>query len=308
MILRVTMHKGLLFLLFLSSSVCAQWQAEDPYGTGLKHSEATHELKLRIVDYGLHKPERLLKMIKVSEIVLSQCPQINLKITVDEVIKKIPTTIHEDMFVMMDLPYRLKQNYFNFFDSFRKSHKEGRIDIHLLDYLSTRDREREPGTPVFNYGKAYISYLQDWLFRAIDYKPDTVTPSALSRNSVLLGMKAVRDDIKDRRERTRRGRSPLVTIRTHDTLLAHELGHILLETQKPGLDDIYIDHYCPDTGDACEPEYLMSAGGAKDAIQYQRQSDGTLVPSLYHKIPLVEPSQCEALVSHPSVLKIKNSN
>lgn len=308
MIHRSTMRLGFIFTLLYSSYSLAGWQVEDPFQRPVDPSSFTHELKLRMIDYGFHKPQKLNRMLQTAEVIFSQCPQLNLKITVDETLKRPATQTHEDMTIIREIPFHLTQNYYDFFYPFMQSHKPGRIDIHLFDYISKNDRTRAEGRAPFNFGKAYIGHIQDWLFRAIDYSPSHIEPSKLSRNSLFMAMKAVSDEQKNRREMARRAINPLITFRSHDALLAHELGHILLETQKPDMDDIYIDHYCPDYGDSCESEFLMAPGGANDTVQYQRDESGNLNPTLYHSLPKIEPTQCEALLEHPSISRIEHLN
>lgn len=306
MIHRVVMKKGfIVFALFTGLNAYGDWQATDPYETLNKSLSApTHKLKLRLIDYGFHKPEKLEKMIKASEMIFSQCPQVNLKIEIENIKKANPTQAHEQMAAMRDLPFSLNQKYFDFFKPHLDDHKKGIIDIHLLDYISSTDRERPANQMPFHFGKAFVSYLQDWLYRSIEYTPSHIKPSELSRDSVLLAMKSVSEYEKNSQDRANRSSSSTVQMKSHNTLLAHELGHILLETQKPGLDDIYIDHYCPDEGDTCGENFLMAAGSNPDWIQFQRNSSGELEPILYQGMPMIEASQCEALASHPSVIPL----
>jgi hypothetical protein len=81
------------------------------------------------------------------------------------------------------------------------------------------------------------------------------------------------------------------------SLLAHEMGHILMETQdgKPG----YIDHFCPELGVTCPQGYLMSGGGFTDKTYLSVPDMKT--PIGYSTLPLVEKTQCNALIHHPLV-------
>jgi hypothetical protein len=85
-------------------------------------------------------------------------------------------------------------------------------------------------------------------------------------------------------------------------LLAHELGHILLETQtKENTADSYKDHYCPGLNDYCPQTHLMSSGGADERIYYKAPALKKIIG--YTELPQVDLVQCEALKNHPLVKK-----
>jgi len=81
------------------------------------------------------------------------------------------------------------------------------------------------------------------------------------------------------------------------SLLAHEMGHILMDPQS-GKGN-YIDHYCQDLGITCPQGYLMSGGGFTNKTFLRvPQMDKSIG---YSPLPLIEKGQCEALIHHPLV-------
>lgn len=94
--------------------------------------------------------------------------------------------------------------------------------------------------------------------------------------------------------------APVVTeqyLEYHSSLLAHELGHILMEHQD-GVTDFY-DHYCPKYHTACPRDNLMTSGGYIDWTDLR--APHFTQPSGYSPLPNLEAEQCELLKNNPLI-------
>lgn len=85
-------------------------------------------------------------------------------------------------------------------------------------------------------------------------------------------------------------------ITRNSSLLAHELGHIVLESQGKGE---YHDHFCPAFGETCKKDYVMSGGGSSEFEVLGAPKFKKVVG--YSPLPLVDPVQCQNLIRHPLV-------
>ena len=175
------------------------------------------------------------------------------------------------------------------------------MDIHIVDFLS--DKERDAHNEGKSYalrhsGVAYARFIVDWLYRDLQYRP-TLKASELINDSVIIAAKSVlsnRSVIVDPKKKRRKVGHQL-------SLLAHEMGHILADPQRPGLNDMYIDHYCPEKEMSCDTQNLMSTGGTPEFRIYPLENRRGTYPIGFSALPYLENAQCQSVLAHELIKK-----
>lgn len=296
---------------------------EDPYllkTHELQQSSPTHLLNLRLINHGIkNSAEELNKMIQAAEAIYSQCPGVNLRIQVSEEIETEKTRLSEQLMILEPgVLSGLSRSFFDFFKPWKETPKrvQGSIDLHLVDYLLKTSREEYESTGKIHYmkiGQTFNEKTINLLHPASPGLEDLGEPSEFSGNSVILAFKAWRQNntqmtiyYKDKSTDSRGKllKNAIVRYRvvsSNWTLLAHELGHILLNVPQD-LED-YKFHYCPDKGDFCDLDNLMSPGG-DPAEEYLHPTENKVIG--WTALPQLEPGQCALFESHPQVERINS--
>jgi hypothetical protein len=266
-------------------------------------------LKLRLITHGslgsAVEKERLLRQLLAAERILSQCKGLEVKLQVTEQ-PKAPLGVrpdgsadHDALTTVAGGELAVTPSFLAFFGPWRASRGPNAVDVHLVDYLGTRARqEDQQGKPISqqSLGQAFNAAILDNLYR--DPRPAGAEPlSAVAGHSVVLAMRTLlRSEgkvLKFPDPVTHQIRAAYAEY--HSSLLAHELGHILLEAQDGK--GSYVDHYCPGARDACPDDNLMTGGGYADFRALRAPSFKKV--ELYSPLAPLEPEQCELLARHP---------
>lgn len=304
-----------LFLSLNASSAVAAYepkQKQDPYliNTSLENKK-NYQVNLRIINRGAKVDKATLeKQLLATEKIYSQCEGVNFKVNVVDTLETSWTNDQDNLTDVFDSLITITQSFINFFSPFVNSKNNAVIDVHLADYLSAamRASKNKSDGQIF-LGQAYNErgigvLLHD--FRTANSQPSLhqlagdslVLAFELLQHNNGINRKILDSDIWAKKKKRVYKYSIEVY---HHSLLAHELGHILLETQDPKIS--YKDHFCPGLNDFCEKDNLMSSGGSEDIIYFDIKKKKRLG---YSALPQVEPEQCAALVSHPKVFLLPN--
>lgn len=282
------MKLTLLCLFFVASHVFAQTSRRDPYQIKL-NDLYTHQIDVRVLNHGLRESESWLNdQVRAMRVLYTQCG-INLKVNVVTWLNLPSTQVQDEIYGFEDRGLVMKNEVTAFFKSFARDRIEGSFDLHLVDYLnhgvrqssSTRNQQVTSGT-------AFNPILFDWII----FGPDV----QYAANSLFLAVETVK--LKERESFIRINN--LIGSPRSLSLLAHELGHLVMEGQD-ARDGHYRDHWCMESADYCEAGNLMSGGGNDDQVWRDPQSQRI---KAYDLLPLVQVSQCQKLLEHPYLIRL----
>jgi hypothetical protein len=283
-----------------------------------KPGDLNYGVNVKFTNHGLTVPsETLPRLIHAVEVIYSQCEGVNFHVNVVSE-TTAPYTTDQDGVTEVAPPgvVALGDQFEKFYSEFPNSPETGLISVDLVDDLEASVRDSEAsGSPSESFlGQALPSTIMNNLYkdmRSAQYQK--TLPSEVGGNTIRLGMSTLKiaestaGPVFHENESYTDGSAVLdsngkpIAIQAfrglQSSLLAHEMGHILMDPQN-GL-GTYIDHYCQDLGVTCPRGYLMSSGGFSDKT-YLRvpQMD---IPIGYSPLPTVEKGQCEALIRHPLV-------
>jgi hypothetical protein len=252
------------------------------------------DLTVRLIEHGVTiDRERLRREVLTVERTYSQCEGVDFHLHIGEE-QPAPATTLQDRLVRFDHgQVILTQNFFDLFTPWMPTHAPHTIDIHWVDVLETATRDEVSNhqpISILDLGQAYSAISISNLYQ--DPRPETArTPSLaqLGGNNVLLAaetLRAIEDESPIQLDEQGRPYREY-----HSSLMAHELGHILLSENDASRG--YKDHWCPGADTACPGDNLMTGGGYADRIW--------LSPSDYRKVigysplPELEKAQCEIL-------------
>ncbi|MGZ3697133.1 MAG: hypothetical protein ACXVCH_03480 [Bdellovibrionota bacterium] len=258
---------------------------------------STHRVQLRMITHGVSvSPEVLQREISTVERTYNQCEGMDFHLSVAENASAGASTLQDRL---VDFPQGIttvNQGFFDFFTPWFPSRNERVIDVHWVDHLNANTRkEFQSGQPIsiIDLGQAYSELSIANM--VADPRPESQrVPSlmGLAGGSMLLaadtlkGVEGLRGVITDSSGVDHFYRA------YHSSLLAHELGHILLEEQDGSGD--YHDHYCTGIHARCPEENLMTAGGYEDRVYYDSGALGKVVGN--SPLPALEKAQCGILL------------
>jgi hypothetical protein len=278
--------------------------AQNPLASASESAAPQATVKVRFINHGLKiSVQDLQPMIQAAQSSFSQCG-VNFKIEVTAV--SAQATNLQDNLEEIDSQnhYVLSSKFFDFFTPWMASRSPGVIDIHLVDHLDSRNRDAEKHhKPLFMAyeGKTFASINIEHLYN--DSRPENQrNPSlqSLAGDTSLLAIQTARmEDAKLTMIVEPQNRSHVLKAwREYSTyLMAHEMGHILLETQTA--EQSYVDHLCPALGETCPMTHLMSAGGY-DEKRFLNPSNKKDVIG-FSPLPQIDQAQCARLKTHPLV-------
>lgn len=258
----------------------------DPYVGSL--SKPTHELQIRVIQHGLKGRDNLIaEQIRYAETALSQCPGVVVKITPIEYQKVKSSTNQEEMTTFKGSDIYYSKDFLNFAKPFALDRQNGPIDIHMTEFMNKEIRKTKKVTGQINYGQAFNMTSLNVIFKDPRSVSDQKIPlENLVGNSLYLAIETValqRQTVTKYPQADSHPRSY--------SLMAHEIGHLLLEAYDP-VAHFYGDHWCPAFNAPCEKGYLMSSGGNNDAY-YTDKTSGKILG--YDALPLLDNVQCERL-------------
>jgi hypothetical protein len=261
--------------------------AEDPlYSSRIPQPGAkTYSIDLRLIrrDFQM-KPETLDRFIRSTERIFSQCDGVEFKVNVVGTVKgkkyKDRKGLADYLGKVDGTQLFLDEEFLNFFLPFRATRPDRTIDVHLM-------KKGGPG----HQGQAFSESMMDQAYEARwRPTPDAQKPSDVAPNAITLFMKTALEG--ETRSGFRDGSAAWND--RHSSLLAHELGHILMEDQQT------FNHQCPGERDGiCPFENLMSSGGSIEKVYLQSPQFKKVLG--YTPLPTVTLRHCQNLVRHPWV-------
>ncbi len=289
----------------------APTQSKDPYDITIDPAnKASYGLKIRIISRGIKVDSKLLtEQIQATEKIFSQCDGVNFKLEVTESVNGSYTKSQDNL---INFEYSgenttmfVSPEYFDFYEPYRSTRRAEVMDIHLADAFSDAARAQKNYTTFLGQSVNSNSFNWLWLDPRENKNP---TLEEYGGNSVILAfnlLKFVRTLwIKGLDKEKTKPKKPVYLYgfkERHSSLLAHEIGHILLETQTSATTHEYKDHHCPGLNDYCPSDYLMSGGGAEEREFYKPPNFKKIIG--YTSIPKLDLVQCEQLKNHSLVQK-----
>lgn len=278
----------LIGFLFTLSAAQAELIEKDPYKMKLDR-RFTHQINIRVLNHGLRGSDSWLKsQIKAMRVLYAQCGM-NLKVSVVSRLNLPSTQIQDEIYDFEDRGIVMKQKLITFFSSFASNRPKASFDIHLVDYLNKGVRQ---SSSTHNHqvtsGIAFNPILFDWIIFGKDVH--------YAANSLFLAVETVKLKEKDDFIRI----NNLIGRPRSLSLLAHELGHLVLEGQRPA-DGGYRDHWCMERMDYCGSDNLMSSGGNDDRLWLDPK---TRKIKAYDPSPLIDQLQCQELLNHPYLIRL----
>ncbi len=251
-----------------------------------------YSIELRIISHDAKlKPELRERLLRAVERVYSQCAGVDFRVSVVAEAKGKQGKYVADQTGAKNGQYTLRENFVKFFEPWVASRVPNVIDVHVV--------KRFPG-PATAYGHAYSEVTEKT--HVIDY-PAGMTryrPSELSGNSLIIAVEPTEKAEKEMNKLRRPG-TPLTGndwvagwTKPASDLLAHELGHILME------DLTTFNHGCiGEPNNACPRSNLMSNGGSDLSVYYVPPKFKDVLG--YTPLPQVNDHQCDLLRKHDAV-------
>lgn len=258
----------------------------DPYDAQVSHQ--SHSLKLRVFYHGTSDKQKwLMEQLHAARIIYFQC-SIGLEFEILST-QHLPLTDAQFSLVSFENgKFNTTITGRNFFSGLHPNKKENSIDVHVVDHLTKRIRDLQTTrNSLRTIGQAFnpefIRFATSNNQNAIDLYGNNVF---LAANTIKLMSEKKENFLIDPSKRIK-------LISRNLSLLAHELGHILLEEQ---IGELYRDHFCESIGDYCKRDNLMSAGGNPDNV-WKKLKSGKIIG--YDLLPQIDKRQCEVLRRHP---------
>lgn len=284
----------LLFTIFTSASLFAQMDTVDPYESKLQRF--THTIRIRLLYHGTKKQNDLMaQQIQAAQNIYSQCG-IKLKVEVDSLEFHPSSRFQEKITTVVDRSVALTAEGLEAMKPFMSGKKNGVLDVHIVQHLNKDIRINETTrNQNVNLGVAFNPVLLEWIYK--DLRQDKTPPvGEIFGNSLFIAAgtlklkKELSQDFTIYRDRNQK------RYQRNLSLLAHELGHILLEGQtKANTNNQFKDHYCESISASCSRGNLMSGGGNEDAVVTDLTS-GEVIG--YDPLPELDARQCQLLKNH----------
>jgi hypothetical protein len=287
--------------------------ASNPYTDPIasKPGDIDYSVSIQIINHGVSDlaDETIPRLVHGVETIYSQCEGVRFHVNVVSGVEPAPYTTAQDDVSTSVLNGRiaLGEGFQKFFSQFPNSSETGVIAVHLFDFLEAgaRTQAKEEGRVTLQWlGQAFPALIMDNLYGDARLPEDqTGKLSDVGGNTIRLGMdtlkfgEGVQTHINEPGSTPKKPKVKIAWKSYQSSLLAHEMGHILMETQT-GV-GTFIDHFCPQLGTTCPTNYLMTAGGSGDHVYLRVPQMDT--PIGYSPLPKVEPLQCEMLKHHPLV-------
>jgi hypothetical protein len=286
------MYKSIIMLGILTvATTQAQTQQRDPYRKSRElRSLETYQLKVRIINHGVKRARQWVQQqLRAAEIIYAQCG-LNFKLETAGRLELPPGQYQDQLISFQDSQMYFSSGAERLFELARAGKRDDVVDVHVVDHLNSGIRSS--GTIVnqsLKLGQAFNPILVNWIFHGS-------TPQ-LAGQHVFLAADTVRMATNSFiRIGPNKGYSRNLS------LLAHELGHLVLEGQHPEGGN-YHDHWCDGVPAYCDFDNLMSAGGNPDKIWRDAQT-GRITG--YDALPALDQRQCDLLISHPLVKKVSS--
>jgi len=280
-----------------------------------KPGDIRYTVNVKFTNHGVKDipAETIPRLIHAVEVIYSQCPGVDFHVNVVSQEMAPYTTDQDNVTEILNNRVAVGDGFQKFYSQFPNSPQTGIISVDLVDDLSANIRRSEKPTETY-LGQALPATILDNLYldtRSPQHRGSL--PSAIGGNTIRLAMKTfkIAESVKgsslhinevdqnDNPILDSKGKPiPVVAFRGFQSaLLAHEIGHILMDPQSGR--GVYIDHYCQDLGVTCPEGYLMSGGGFTNKTFLR-------VPEMdrpigYSPLPVVERGQCETMIHNPLV-------
>lgn len=279
------MFIGFLAAVFFSSLVSAsEILRSDPYLQELPQ-KADYLLPIRIINHGIPEYEQWTReQIRAAELIFSQCG-VRLKIQcVDR--EELPKSNEQDRLTY----YQNDKAYFtpgalNIFEAVFAGKDPSVMDIHIVDHLNAEIRSS--GSTInqeMSLGISFNPPLFGWIYHG--------TPVELAGQHLFVAAETV---MYDKRNFIRL--QGMRAYPRHLSLLAHEIGHQILESQRTPAPE-YHDHWCTGQQDYCPSGNLMVGGGNEDRI-WKHESRNKVLG--FDPLPKLDSRQCRQLIEHPLI-------
>jgi hypothetical protein len=264
---------------------------------------ATHEINVRIINHGDPlKPSTLDTQIKSAETIFSQCPGVTVRLNVISQIDLESTTSGENLVVFNGIEQWLRGDFEKFFrPSLSGRDFQNAIDVHITGYLDENARiehQTKGSISQLALGKAFTRAAIDWFYLS-ELPGDE--KFRLAQDTLILSKETL-EYAETRKYKMKIDGKLREASSFKFSLLAHELGHILMDPQRKETHRVYTDHYCPDINDFCPRSNLMSGGGYPN---YEFKMG--VFKKGYSPLPNLEQGQCDLLIRHNLVKKISNN-
>lgn len=304
----IVLGMGLSFALASTSSFAAMVQApllsRNPIDAppAKRRGTRSYGVDLRVIRHGIAVDSKVwARQLRAAERIFSQCPGVNFTIRVAGESSSAYTQSQDRLFSANSADSALGPGFFEMLGPWSENRDPIWIDVHLVDHLeaeSRKEAEQRKTISLVNLGQSFDARRLDGWY--LDPRPAwqrTQSLSELGGDRLFLAMETLRSVEGIRRRVSKHVEQEIY----YSSLLAHELGHFLLETQLDSPQS-YHDHFCPSLGADCPENYLMTAGGYQDKIHSQHGLFSKRVR--YSPLPKLDATQCEALVNHPKVYEL----
>jgi hypothetical protein len=274
-----------------------------------------YSVNVKFTNHGLTdlSADTVNRLVRSTEKIYSQCEGVNFHVHVVATVQAPYTTDQDDVTGATAGVLQLGDRFQKFYSQFPNNPESGIISVDLVDDMdpSIRADEHAGKQGESFLGQALPASVIDNLYqdnRSPQYRTGAL--SELGGNTIRLAMETLKISEANKPPVTHINNGTdiwgnpkmKVAFRSYEsTLLAHEMGHILMEVQD-GKGE-YIDHYCPGAKKQCGPDMMMSPGGYNDRVYLRVPQMDT--PIGYSPLAKVESAQCEALKRHPLV-KLEN--
>lgn len=272
---------------------------KDPYFQS-QVQNPTHSIQLRVINHGVSGAKKVMeRQLHTTENLLSLCEGLQIKLKIQWQHHR-KTRLQENLVSYSHPRPTLTDSFYKFFNPWSYERPRKTIDVHLVDFLSAQNRERikqkKMGGQYF-FGKAFLK--KDIHF----HYQNSENAHEIAGDSVLLALSLIKVDEK-RNRMWEKSEGTLYFRNRRSTLLAHELGHLLLDPQTPQPGDSFIDHYCPGIDDHCPGDNLMSSGGYQDRIFFRSSKRKKVIG--YDLYPKITTEQCQVLKQSSYLIPIEN--
>ena len=243
-------------------------------------------VSIRLIEHGVSFPvASLVRQLKAAEAIYSQCEGVrfHVQVTGRSLANDEPgVRLWERLTDVKNGNVFFAPEFFQFFGPFAVERKAGVIDVHLVEHMNSTTREEiEHGQlSIIDLGTAFGAEKIE------KFNGDTHA-AAVGGDTLVLGLRTLQ---------AVEGKTikypPLwaKAISYSSSLLAHELGHILLEDLSASE---YRDHYCQGVHSDCPADNLMTAGGYQDNVYFSAKYPDEIAG--YSPLPRLESAQCVAL-------------
>jgi len=262
------------------------------------HTTQKH-LNLRIINHGTSVDEVFWRrQLNGVEKIYSLCEGIDFHVNVVSQVNSPATLLSETLVAAHGGNQILGRSFLDFFSPWIASRaippEENVIDVHWVDYLNAADRIRYNdghSFPTGGYaGQAFnlLKLDRDYIFD--DSVPHGLKASQIAGNTLVLAVTGIQQGEENAKKIAAQNSGSAAR---ESSVLAHEIGHLLMNFDILDKNGNYISHACPGVRDYCPRTNFLSSGGAEDLMTY---SNGQI--QSYSPLAQIEPKQCEILKSN----------